>query len=356
MELIVLYVFQHLFSPLLLVRQLSFWYLLLSILVVVFIHFVKPDTYDIASYTQAMDYPFSFEIGYALLSFFSKLVLQDNRVALYLVQVILTLLFLSLSFQVENKYQKMNNLVTYSVIITSSVAFYLGVNNAIRQGFSSILLMWCFYFFSKKKLLRSFLFLLLAQGFHNSSILFYSFFIIVYTCSILRQDSIHVFNLFKLRIHKTFSTDFIKIILIPFILILSIFTLYYLIFQIGFFMSYGDMILTIDRTPAYLKILPIIAIFAITEFYLGKYKHTSKADFFNILRLLRWSLVLLMLFLLHNRGFDELISRILYFFMCIDCTILVHAWNTKKHRKVVVFTLLSYAFATNVWNIISRGG
>lgn len=358
MELVALYVFQHLFSLLLLVKRLSFWYALLSILVITFIHLIKPDTYDILAYTQLMDDPFALEIGYALLSMFSKLILRDNRGALYLVQIILALLFLSLSLQVKNKYRNTNYFVISSVIIASSVAFYLGINNAIRQGFSSILLIWSFYFFTNNKIFRSLLFLILAQSFHSSSVIFYLLFLSIYlTYTTLIHTRINVFNFFKLLIPKKFSINFIKVVAVPFVLFMAIIALYILLFKFNIYTGYGDKVLTQggERPPAFLRLAPITISFLITEIYLGKYDE-CKINFFNVLRLLRWSLVLFMLFLLHNIQFDELISRVLYFFMCIDCAMLVHAWNTKKHRKVVVFTLLTYAFATNVWNILSRGG
>jgi hypothetical protein len=334
MMLKLVYILQHLLFVLLLnnkTKKLLFYIVITTCL---FIYLLKPDTFDIISYTEAMNYPFIFEVGYAFLSYWVHHFIQDPRVSLYIVQIILALLFISL-------YKKTGTGLIGIAIIVSSVAFSLGVNNDIRQAYASIFLIYSLLLFFEKKHIYSIILVFLAMTFHKSSILFYIFSIYGYLNYILYL---------RVKINNRSISFSIYLLSSFFIIFLGIFFLWFLLNN-GFYKGYKEMNMTVDsgRTLLSIKVFSISVVFLMSELFTKiNYKNLNYLNFFRVLRI---SFLILLFYLSFRQGFNELGSRVMYFYYIIEMMLLLYLFKYNQ-KKAVVSILFFYGFALNVLNII----
>lgn len=326
--MVLIYIIQHVFSTMLLDRKLRNIGSIFILILFLCIQLVKRDSYDLISYTQGVEYSFVYEPLFQILINLLKKLTNNPRDVVGLVQILLAanIIYLTRFFK--------NRLVSLSLILLS-VFFYLSVNNALRQGFASLFLLLSIIQLLEQKTLKSMLFGLIASFFHFSS----PFFIL---------GIFYVFMLDKkiLR-HKAFN---FKVLFLLLSTIISILILKQLILLTPY-AHYLDQDLSsnLARTPLALKLIPISVITLISEYFMSKYKGTDKI---NMIRLQRYLFLGLAVSASIVGGLDELGSRIIFFVYAIELLLVLHLSNFKKLRPVV-FIMLSYSFAFNVWNIIS---
>ena len=329
-----LYIIQHLSSILLLKKQTSKLFVFISILIYFFIYMSKSDTFDILAYTKAMSYPFIFEPGYAFISYWVNFFIADSRLSLFFIQVLLAILFFSLTKKTDK------TIINISFVI-SSVAFILGVNNVIRQAFSSVFLIYSLFFLIEKKYLFSILVLIIAVLFHKSAILFYFFIFFSYFS--------YKFYL-KIKIKKRLLPLGIYILFIFLCMVICVEVLW-IILNSGFYEEYMNRNMAINniRTILFIKVLALVLVFIVSEKLIKiSYK---RYNLLNIFRIQRMNLLILLLILSLNPGFNELGSRIMYFYYMIEMMLLIYLYQFKQKRAVVSI-LFFYAFALNAMNIL----
>jgi len=334
-----LHIFYHLLAPLLLTR-LKYFYLVISMLAVTVIYILKKDIYDIIAYTQAISNPFVFEPGYATLSFAINFVINDSHLSVMLIQIILVILFFSLTLQIERR-QNFQNRFFYLLFIVSSVVFTLGVNNILRQAYASVFLLWSFYFLNKKKYLLSFLIATIALLFHKSSILFFLFICESYFLMIIYYRGLK---------NKYFSFG-VLIVLQIFLILCGVIALYILVHS-GFYSEYANNDMGVangSRILLSFKVLLLSLVFFISEYFIGNYHRVN--NYFEKIRFLRLSFLILLFFLAFDQNLNELGSRVMFFYFAVELIFLIKAWEL-NYRKSVLIILLSYGFALNALNVL----
>lgn len=331
------YIFQHLMSLLLAKRQFNLLYVLMSFCAFAFIYLAKNDTYDLLSYTSSVSYAEIFEPFFYYLIKLIGLFLDDERAIIGVVQIFLSLLFFSLVSFVNNK-----NKFVALVLISSSLAFTLAVNNNLRQGIASVLLLYSIITLLEK---RYILYLLLTGSafmFHKSSILFsliifmnVMIFHYVYSANMLfgRKISIGVFFAFSI------IASLVGIIFLV------------LLLHNGFYSAYltKDFTDQPDRYLLSIKIIPVLFVFIASEYLMkGMRQYPSGLQVF---RVIRGALIILMLIMSFIGGFDEIGSRVLYFYFAVELGLILLLYNSSSYYSVILI-LLSYTFAFNAWSIL----
>ena len=160
-----IYILQKLLSILILLR-LKFVYSFLCIILFFVIFFLKDDSFDIGGYTTLASTPGIFELFYSGIIDTLQLFVTDNRIVIYIYQLLLVCLASSMAF-----FFKENKFLILAVLI-SSVAMMLGVHNNLRQGTASIWMLLGIISFIQGKKKIGVLSLLISLGFHSSSYLF----------------------------------------------------------------------------------------------------------------------------------------------------------------------------------------
>jgi hypothetical protein len=339
----ILYIIQHLLSVLILFK-LKKLYAFISLFFFIIIFTFKPDTFDMYMYPSIVDQTHNYEFLFGKLLDFLSLLIKDNRQVILAYQIfmlILSSLILLFFLDSENK-------ILILAIIFSSVAMMLGVNNNLRQGTASILILlgMLSYIFGYKK--TGFFFILSSQGFHESAI----FFVIVVILS-----SFIYLNLYKLLILNTKFTNMLPFYLLAillafatvFMLSSSIYILDLITLETSRFKNYYRFFQYSDfRTSLMNKTLLILLLIVITEFILKFRLINYKLDLFRFLRIY---FLLFCLFLSFVSNFSEIGNRILYFYYVIEIGVLCFLVSQKYFNTLTV-NLLAYAFAFNVINIL----
>lgn len=322
------YIALHLISFLFLDKKFRVAYQLLAILSFIFILFLKKDTYDIFSYTEAVNYSEVFEPGFHYLISFFRIFFEKSRSVIFGVQFIIFLTAVGLIFLFPNK-----RLFKFSIII-SSLFIVLAVNNALRQGMATILILYGLMFLIRRNFLKMILFFLIAISFHFSSIAFIALVI-----------SVYLFLNRSLENHR-FTRSIIFMILggaLSTLLINSI-------VKLAGYESYLNTVLTEDneRTSLLLKLIPVIVVFLISEIFVGfKFKFKS----IDFIRSIRYFLVFLLIPLSFIPGLDELGARILFFYFGLEMLLLLLLVEYRFFQPTF-WILLSYTLAFNAWNVL----
>lgn len=342
----IIYILYHVLSPFL-KTNLKYFYIIFSCISIIIIYLLKEDTYDIIAYTQAVNYPFIFEIGYAILSYTIHLFVQNERLTVLIIQLILSTLFFSLIFQIKNK-KDFLNFIIYILLIVSSLAFTLGVNNVLRQAFASIFIIWAFFLLHNKKYISSIFLVFLSVLFHKSSLLFYLF---------ILESSLIIEFFFKKKIYipskelKKYLSLGSIIFLQSFAIIIVLILLYLLLIH-GFYSEYAKNTLGLEngtRKPLYIKVFFIIIVFLLSEYFLGNYKRINL--FFEKIRFLRLSLLILLILLSFNINFNELGSRVMYYYYVVELLFMLKAWEY-NYKWSTILVLFFYGFALNALHIL----
>lgn len=331
----IFYILQHLFSIFALDKRFKILYILFSLYVYIVIYLLKQDTFDLIIYKEYIGNPIKFETGYTWLSMNLNLLLEDSHLVLRAIQFILLFCFLySIKFV---KSEKKDTLMMI-VIILSSAAFILGVNNVIRQAFASLFIIWALLNIVNKQYILSFMLLILAILFHKSSILLYVFLIYSYL----------VYEMIYKKYNFSIGASLLVHILLSLVGLLGL----YILFKNGFYTSYANMNMIGDgiRTLFSIKIVAISMVFLASEKFLYDYNRDS--SLFEIFRFIRMFLLVFLILLSFNPGIDELGARIMYYYFMVEMFLMLYSWNNERKLSVVII-LSSYLFAINAINILA---
>lgn len=344
------YVMQHLSTVLLLKKTVRTAGLFLAIGIITYssIYFLKSPSYDLLIYLTAFNYAAIFEPGYYLLSTSLISLGLPNDWALNIIRLLLAFLFIVPSIKVIRKDKNLLESLVLALIIVSSVAFTLAVNNVLRQGFASIFIMISFYQFLDGKKVTFILFAVLSVLFHLSAPFFIAYMLFIYYLS----QSLYEGHLAKVELLKFSSgVNSIVLFLIPIAAISLILVATQFIFSgyLSMNLATGES----ERTTAIVKTLFVAIVFIVSEWSFGRYG--SELDKFTVLRFARLAFISLVFWMSLNPQLNELASRILYFYFVVEMFVILHAYQRAKYPGVVL-TLISYGFALNAINILTGGG
>jgi hypothetical protein len=342
MVIILTYIIQHLISPLLLRRRFIGMFVLLSAASLALIYMRKQDSFDIISYTQAMDYPGIFELGYAWLAVAFKAIFAENRAALYAIQVLLCIVFCAPVLVLLRNQRKE---LVYFILVFLSLAFTLGVNNAIRQAFASLFIVLALVCIFQDQIATGLVLLVLSMFFHTSSVAFFAYSITSYVAARM------FFFPSEGMMRKQLSQPLFVIMFL--LLGMATFMVLNILLSLGFYQGYGDLNLSVGgRVGSTLKLALVGVVFVISEFFFGAYER--KEGYFINFRLLRASFMILLVALGTSSKYSELSARVMYFYFVIELMVILAGFREGKQKGVVVI-MLSYAFALNALNILSGG-
>ena len=329
-----IYIFQH-FLSLLLISKFNKIYAYLSLFLFFIIFIFKTDTFDLISYERLFRFNQyqHYEYFFVKIIDFIRIITSDSRIVITLYQLFMIGVASSIIF-----YFRKQKLLTLAIIF-SSVMFMLAINNNLRQGTSSIItLLGIISIFEGNKKL-GFLLLMSSIGFHGSTVYFLliiSFLGLIFPLaySIYYRDKNSMIFLYSI----CFSIAIISAYLIQYFTIMTKFYVY------------EGMNLTIDthRTGLLLKSILILLSSLVVEMFLKFKKINFKID---LLRFLKLFFVLVVLSLSFDIAFDEIGSRILYYYFMFELGLLIYLINLNLY-KTAVLILLSYMFAFNVINIL----
>jgi len=334
----ILYSLQHIISILFYDKHLRIPFLCFSFFFFVLIYFLKPDTYDIINYTNAVSYPY-FEPGFSLIILALRPFLSNRAVILVIQILIGVLTYLTVRTYVGGTESIWERGVAYALAFFS-VAFTLGVNNALRQYMASLIIFIAIWEFLNGRKILSFLVFLFTPFIHLSSVFFYLIAVIILAFSEKRY-----FSQEKL----TFSINLVRTLF----LILSIVSIAALPIVVNYtrYATYLDLNMSSGRVDFLVKYLLVLIAFLASEFYLG---NINKEEYiFSQLRILRMFLIILMFVFSFFNSLNELSSRILAFYFTLDMLVLCLAY-VKGYKTSAFVINLSYAFAINAINVIGR--
>lgn len=332
--LVWLYILQQLMFVTILFR-LKIIYSIFSLFITFGIFIFKPDTYDLISYTKAVGSTVGFEpLFHYLISFF-QVFTNDNRLVITFYQFFILSLSASIIFFFRN------NKFLILATIFSSVAVILATHNNLRQGTASLFMLIGIFFFLRGYKFSSILSMILSCGFHLSSIFFIAIISTIY--------SLYYFFLSRSLKKNYKSMNLIYIISVLFGLFLAV--LSYVFTDMLFYSSYREMNLTInnERTTLVVKVLALFLLLFTSEAFMKFQKIDYEIDFVRFLRLV---FLFFIFFISFYEDFDEVGSRISYFYYIIELGLLCYLLNKKLYYPSCVI-ILFYSMAFNVWNIFS---
>lgn len=333
MNLFYLWIIPHFLSLILIFKsRVLKIYELLILISLLFVYFLKDDSYDIINYLIFFSSPnWNFELLFSaftilFVNFFS--IKSEFIYAIWCIFIFI-LLFLSIS-----KYQK--NRIVLSIFIIGSLAFFLSTQNVIRQGISGSLIIFSLVFYFEKKFFISLISMITAIFFHKSSLVIISIVIIV---------------ILLMKVNKISSKSYLEEIKI-FSASCLFSSLFYLIFFIVFpdsiyldnSINWGE-----ERTSSQLKILFLSIIYFISSGFFIKY-------FDNIIFITNSRIrSFLFYFLFFISPFDELFSRFLLYYLFFDLLYIILLFKSCNfiHRLTSLIIFIAYGLSPNVYNIIN---
>ena len=218
----------------------------------------------------------------------------------------------------------------------------LAVNNNLRQGTASLIILLSIisYIEGNKKL--SIILLISSIGFHYSSI--YFLLITISFGLVFKFESSLSYRYRDIKFNMIFIYILSAIIALSFSFFILEFT------KFTYFSSYESMNLSNNnhKTKLTEKALIITILSIIVELFLKFRKINYKIDLFRFFKICFIFIILAISFF---DAFDEIGSRILFFYFIIELGLLIYLVNFKFYNTTVLI-LLSYMFAFNVINIL----
>lgn len=327
---VALYIVQHLLSVLLINKNTRHIYALIGLAIFLTIAAIKEDTYDLISYAQAIDadsYDY-FELMFVGLIDGLKNFTEIPSQILILIQASLSAMVMLTAVFFRRKF------LMCVLIAALSVFLLMASNNALRQGFSTAFLIYAMVFMLRKQHILSLACVVVAFYFHKSAIIFASTF---YFIAIIDR----IFDHLRLVNTRPWIVLFMGVLLaLGFSFLLS-YTSYNHYYQMDFSSES-------DRFVLYLKIIPIALLMVLVDYALLHKAAGYELRYFKTLRLF---VVSLLVGLSVVGSFDEIGSRILFFYFGVEFLYMMYLVNVNRYLPVVII-LLSYTFAFNVWNVL----
>lgn len=332
-----IYIFQNFLSVLLLLK-FNKTYTIISLALFFVIFLFKVNTFDLIAYERLIEFNdyHNYEFFFVKILNLLSLTTSDSKMIIKTYQLFMVGIALSITFFFRN--QKLLILA----IILSSVAFMLAVNNNLRQGTASLIILLSIisYIEGNKKL--SIILLISSIGFHYSSI--YFLLITISFGLVFKFESSLSYRYRDIKFNMIFIYILSAIIALSFSFFILEFT------KFTYFSSYESMNLSNNnhRTKLTEKALIITILSIIVELFLKFRKINYKIDLFRFFKICFIFIILAISFF---DAFDEIGSRILFFYFIIELGLLIYLVNFKFYNTTVLI-LLSYMFAFNVINIL----
>ncbi|MDC0590236.1 EpsG family protein [Porticoccaceae bacterium] len=294
------------------------------------------DVYN--SYRFGVDGSAAYDYGFILLiKVIGALGFKGDSV-LYVIQCLIFSALLLLNF----KYIRGNNLfVSLSVVLISVFAF-LAINNVLRQGISSVFVLFCYYSLNDKNFKSYFFYSILATLMHWSAPLF----IFALTVYKLVSPYLKQFLLSAINNSDRFrKISFLKLSIFCSIIIVVCISLVALFPEIESLISRNS-----DRYSGSLKVISISAVFLMSSLLVIRRINIQLLDFFLI------RFVFFVIFLSFSvLGFPELAARILFFYFFVEMIYIIQCMGLgSRERMSGILTILSYSLAVNVLQLITN--
>lgn len=332
MMLMFAYIFhQAMLFQAMLYRPLRGCGLIASALLIVTVYSLKPDTFDILTYTNSTNYPWIFEPAFELLLQVAASIARDSREAILIVQLVLAIsIVYCLRFCASVRGVGALSLI-YSI---SSIYFVLAVNNNLRQGFAAVAMLLLATMLFRRHHIRALLFAALGAAFHSSSVFFAVFILGVY---------------FFQRALRNWLTFYAIFACIGFLLSLFLLAPLAELFGYGGYLA-KDSSSADHRTPLAYKVMAIGLYLIISEYWLEKIS-TMDGSYFSFLRATRVAIYIITATFLVDAGYDELGARLLFFYFAVEALLGVRLLNS-GYRLVPAIFIAAYAVAPNAHNIL----
>lgn len=314
------------------------------------VYIFKGPSFDLLSYLKYIrGGQLSFELGFSSLIKFHLALGLSAESTLLSVQFILGLLCLLATMI----WGGIANWFSNVLVTLLSVSFFMGTQNVIRQSFSSVFLVIGVHFLCQRRhysTLIFFAFVAIAMLFHRSGIIFGFF---CYVCYLMSKGKLSSdFFVLKLKCNNIVMS---KTSLLFFwgALILGFFSgcLSGPLLDVMGYSAYGTYGVPQGRISLFLKTGVMALILILSEAVLGSaYSYMSK---YNMIRLMRITIIGLLLGISFFEEFAEVGARILYFYFLIETMLIAVAISLPKGFRIASLMLLvSYAFAVNVYKVL----
>jgi len=293
---------------------------------------------DIITYREVIDlnyYFLAFEPGFSFLVWMFGMFFVESKNIVFAIQVLLAVLYLTyFGFFVS---QKSNiNRLERLLLVVLSVAFILGVNNNLRQGFAVLFLIWIIDTIidvdlaRSKKIVRAIVLLIIAISFHRSSAIFFIYF------------SFFIFFYNILRINHL--SKIVVIVLVNILLALSLQT----ILELFAYTAYNNVTLAEGRVSVSLKIyLYLLMVICLTIIF----RRLFTQEILALINHLRFSIAFLALIICITTGSGELASRLFYFCLALDLYLVIYTACKNKISYSIIsgMTGILAINSINIW-------
>lgn len=321
----------------------------IAFLMVLLVYLGKGLSFDLHSYLEHIALKRSqFEGGYEIFIRVFQLTGLSPQNILSIVQCILAGLLMGCGII----WSPSGNKLTVVTLLLLSVAFFLSVENAIRQGFAAAFLIVGFAQLTSRSrfdVLSFFACVGLASQFHRSSALFGGVLFSVYLLVSI-SDAVcakcgggknrYSFGLMNLHIGLIFFAVGIVVGV----------TAQHFLSLVGY-ETYAVFGVPSGRTHPFVKLVPLAVLFTISEVCWGNCAEELRIRYLRYSRTAFFSLMAAMCIF---EEFYEVFSRVMLFYLLLDALLLASkACGNKADRFGASITTASYGFALNVINIIS---
>lgn len=284
--------------------------------------------------------PAQYDIGFFYLIKLFSTIGFSNYWTIVLIQLLLSVL-LGVMYCLFVK--RKDFLLIISVFLLT-VHSFLAVQNGLRQGFASALIVIAYYCLNKKMIYSSLIFCVFSQLMHWSSL----FFILVISVLVIFRSQIDFFIFRKqLRPGKSIGIKrFLRLLLITFMV-----TSFSLLLLNGYPDFFSRAARNNSRFVGLTKMFPILLIFFISTFYWLCSKLNDLSKNFLLLR----SVMLAIFCSLTIIGMIEVASRVLFFYFLIEAILAVSFITGSQNQRIgSAIVLLSYSGAINVIELMGN--
>ncbi|WP_232503792.1 EpsG family protein [Thermotoga profunda] len=328
--------------------------------------FLKPDTFDILNYTDAVGYVsyFTFEPLFSI----TLMVLRNflsPRLTIWVVQfVILIISYLIVSITTKSAGENdIASIVKYFILVVLMPGFLLGFSNALRQCLAGLLMILSIQYLVRKKYSLSFLLFFLGIMFHFSLIFVVPLLFLAVILNKCQVRGIPYTRVNGITIRARFSIPFtFFLISIPYMLIFLIFPSTTSIFLSTDYGFYFNALFIEGRQPLYLKIIFVItsyvgslvfAKFRFERFNVSKIDiHHENQEFLVLTNNLRLILLTVSVLFITDPLWWEAGSRVLYYYYVVEMFWMVKAFQM-GYLYSPLWAFFVNTFAMNVWNILN---
>lgn len=325
-----LFILQHMLSAVLLKTssQVRICYAVFVLAGTAIILALQPIANDILSYVNYADKPQSFEPIFGKVIEYLFLITGEKRAAVVGYQF-----FLALIVVLFASIFRANFLLSVAISV-SSVAFMLAINNVLRQGTSSVFLLLGCLALLRRSYVSAGVAFGVACGFHISAVAFAGLCIATFWFAKL------------FAVGRNMSLVF----LIIFIGSLGISFFATLVIDGSIYGNYlGRSLVGPERTGLLQKSMLLGVVWLGSEIMLKIRAISFKVAFFRALRAL---FILFPISLAIVGGFEEIGSRVLYFYYWCELAVVLSLLETKRFKYTVTYIIIGNGFALNVWNIL----